>query len=293
MGIFDDLQNLALPPSDANQIPTATAPYPSPTSTCLLSANSNTPGPMAGGISNFDSETGLTVVTSDREGGEPLYRRGKEVGRATEFVNFNGHMVIKEVSVYLRAMIDAAAEEGKELSVTSGFRTWAKQQELYDKYKAGTGNLAARPGNSNHQNGIAVDFNVHAAGGRYEWMVKNAWKYGFIRTCARERWHCEYWGDWTGQEKPEWAKDEAFGTGGHHPRSMFSGVPRIHTCGGTNGGNGAIRSTNWWNNRPATRSYCQNHSDGTTQGRNNSWIGPSNEHLPDKFDRESPGWDRA
>mgnify|MGYP003642050976 FL=1 len=293
MGIFDDLRNFALPPSDANQIPTATAAYPSPTSTCLLSANSDTPGPMAGGISNFDSETGLTVVTSDREGGEPLYRRGKEVGRATEFVNFNGHMVIKEVSVYLRAMIDAAAEEGKELSVTSGFRTWAKQQELYDKYKAGTGNLAARPGNSNHQNGIAVDFNVHAAGGRYEWMVKNAWKYGFIRTCARERWHWEYWGDWTGQEKPEWAKDEAFGTGGHHPRSMFSGVPRIHTCGGTNGGNGAIRSTNWWNNRPTTRSYCQNHSDGTTQGRNNSWIGPSNEHLPDKFDRENPGWDRA
>ena len=293
MGIFDDLRNFALPPSDANQIPTATAAYPSPTSTCLLSANSDTPGPMAGGISNFDSETGLTVVTSDREGGEPLYRRGKEVGRATEFVNFNGHMVIKEVSVYLRAMIDAAAEEGKELSVTSGFRTWAKQQELYDKYKAGTGNLAARPGNSNHQNGIAVDFNVHAAGGRYEWMVKNAWKYGFIRTCARERWHWEYWGDWTGQEKPEWAKDEAFGTGGHHPRSMFSGVPRIHTCGGTNGGNGAIRSTNWWNNRPTTRSYCQNHSDGTTQGRNNSWIGPSNEHLPDKLDRESPGWDRT
>lgn len=293
MGFFDGLLSGILPTASANQIPTATPAYPSPTSTCLSNTNSGAPGPMAGGISNFDSETGLTVVTSPREGGEPLYRRRKEVGRATEFVNFNGYMVIKEVAVYLRAMIDAAAGDGTDLSVTSGFRTWAKQQELYDKYKAGTGNLAATPGNSNHQNGIAVDFNVHAAGGRYEWMVKNAWKYGFIRTCARERWHWEYWGDWAGQEKPEWAKDEKFGAGGHHPRSMFSGVPRIHTCGGSNGGNGAIRSTNWWNNRPTTRSYCQNHSDGTTRGRNNSWIGPTNEHLPDKFDRENPGWDRA
>ena len=283
MGFFDNIQYDGTPDP---QVPTPSSAYPSPTSTRPLSPSSGTPGPMAGGISNFDSETGLTVVTSDKIGGEPLYRQGVEVGRATEFVNFNGHMVIKEVAVYVRAMIDAAASDGKSLSITSGFRTWAKQQELYDKYRAGTGNLAATPGNSNHQNGIAVDFNVHAAGGRYEWMVKNAWKYGFIRTVSRERWHWEYWGDWAGQEKPEWANNERFGAGGHRPKSMFSVVPRIHTAQ-------AIRSTNWWNNRPTTRSYCQNHSDGTTQGRNNSWIGPSNEHLPDKFDRESPGWDRA
>lgn len=57
----------------------------------------------------------------------------------------------------------------------------------------------ARPGTSNHGGGIAIDLNV---GGRnnfqplntavYVWLVKNAHKFGFIRTVSSEEWHWEY-----------------------------------------------------------------------------------------------------
>jgi uncharacterized membrane protein len=221
-----------------------------------------------------------------------LYKNYVEVGFAKDFVYFNGKRVIKEVAIYLDAMIKAAAADSPSVSlvVTSGFRTMAEQERLYGVYQAG-GNLAARAGGSNHQNGIAVDFNVHDAGGRYKWMVKNAWKYGFIRTCHRERWHWEYRGDWAGQEKPEWAKHPAWGANGHQPRAMFSFVAKDHICGRSSGGSSPIKDKNYWNIKQPTIS--RGHSDGSTEGYNNSWIGPTNEHLPDKFDEESPGWDRA
>ncbi len=50
------------------------------------------------------------------------------------------------------------------------------------------------PGWSNHQNvkTPAVDFNVTGLPKVYAWLVKNAIKYGFIRTVVTERWHWEY-----------------------------------------------------------------------------------------------------
>ena len=58
----------------------------------------------------------------------------------------------------------------------------------------------APPGKSNHGNGIALDLN---AGSRvaftkklnnqvYTWLVKNSWKFGFVRAVKSEEWHFEY-----------------------------------------------------------------------------------------------------
>lgn len=72
----------------------------------------------------------------------------------------------------------------------------------------GSFNLAARPGSSNHGNSIALDLNPGGkSSGRfigvdkdiYSWLVKNSWKFGFIRTVAKEEWHFDY--------LPEKAKD--------------------------------------------------------------------------------------
>ncbi len=59
---------------------------------------------------------------------------------------------------------------------------------------AGTGNLAARPGRSNHQHGQAFDLNTGGFDGNriYDWMKKNGPRFGFIRTVNREHWHWEY-----------------------------------------------------------------------------------------------------
>jgi len=87
----------------------------------------------------------------------------------------------------------AAAQAGITLHVNSGFRTMAEQTHLYSCYQhknCNNGNLAARPGTSNHQNGIAVDLNVPS--NIYNWLSKNARKFGFIRAVPSETWHWEY-----------------------------------------------------------------------------------------------------
>ena len=107
----------------ANQVPQP-SPSPTPTvKTCGNVTNSGGSGPTAGGV--LDVDTGLTVVESTKPGGEPLYRRGTEIGRVTDFVYFNGYRVTKEVAVYVDKMIkDAAAEESPVmLAVTSGFKS--------------------------------------------------------------------------------------------------------------------------------------------------------------------------
>ena len=285
---MSDTKNAPDPASlPTSQVPTGSAtPVEPVVLDCSIFTSGGGPGPMSAGV--FDPDINLTISTSPGSG-EPLYRRDKtRIGFAKEFVVFNGYRVVKEVAIYVQSMIAAAAAETPsiEIAVTSGFRTMADQQRLYNLYKSGAGNPASGPGNSNHQGGIAVDFNVHNAGGRYEWMVKNAWKYGFIRTVKDERWHWEYWGDWAALGKPDWANHTAWGPNGHQPRTMFSRVERNHKCFNDGNYNRTIKSSNYWNNRWATKSYCQNHSDGRLRGATNSWIGPSDEHLPDKFDRE-------
>lgn len=57
----------------------------------------------------------------------------------------------------LASLEQVAAQLGSPIEVKSGLRTTAEQQELYRRYLNGTGNLAAKPGTSNHETGRAVD----------------------------------------------------------------------------------------------------------------------------------------
>lgn len=91
-----------------------------------------------------------------------------------------------------RAMERAAARAGIGLVVMSGFRTHDKQTELYNDYRFGSGNLAARPGWSNHQSGRALDIVLDR--GVLEWLDRNARRFGFRRTVRREPWHWEFTG---------------------------------------------------------------------------------------------------
>ena len=57
----------------------------------------------------------------------------------------------------LGALESVAKQLGVVINITSGKRTYAEQKVLYDAYLNGTGNLAAKPGTSNHERGDAVD----------------------------------------------------------------------------------------------------------------------------------------
>lgn len=59
----------------------------------------------------------------------------------------------------------------------------------------------AMPGTSNHEldddnNSFAIDFKVNGNRKVYEWLVKNAHKYGWVRTVPSERWHWEFRPTW-------------------------------------------------------------------------------------------------
>ena len=90
-----------------------------------------------------------------------------------------------------KAMLAAARRDGISLSSTSGFRTYAEQQALYNQYGSGR---AARPGYSNHQNGISMDIGgVNGYGtAAFNWLKGNAGKYGFVNDVPGEFWHWTY-----------------------------------------------------------------------------------------------------
>lgn len=84
------------------------------------------------------------------------------------------------------------------LGIREGRRTYARQAQLYALYKAGKGNLAARPGTSIHETGRAADFNIYRGSKQFNWMVQNAAQFGWVwtgRTFSQvEPWHWEYVG---------------------------------------------------------------------------------------------------
>jgi D-alanyl-D-alanine carboxypeptidase len=110
-------------------------------------------------------------------------------------------------------MIDDAKLEGLTLQVGSAFRTWNDQNSLFNNNKKKNGLehallYQAKPGHSEHQLGLAVDFSPissnFAKKKEYAWLKENAHKYGFIERYPNgkefitgynyEPWHYRYIG---------------------------------------------------------------------------------------------------
>ncbi|MFT3835524.1 MAG: M15 family metallopeptidase [Myxococcaceae bacterium] len=111
-------------------------------------------------------------------------------------VDADGKLVELATANAYAVMQAAAANDGINLAVVSGFRTMAEQQYLYACYvncNCNNCNLAAQPGYSNHQSGHALDLNT-SSGGVYNWLANNAGNFGFKRTVPSEEWHWEWWG---------------------------------------------------------------------------------------------------
>jgi hypothetical protein len=110
-------------------------------------------------------------------------------------VTVDGYPVEIATADAFLTMAKAAEADGILLRINSGFRTMAEQQYLYNCYLSGScnsGNLAARPGYSNHQSGHAIDFNI--GGGALAWLNAHGAEHGFNRTVPSESWHWEWWG---------------------------------------------------------------------------------------------------
>ena len=113
----------------------------------------------------------------------------------------------------LDAMFAAAAEDGIELVVRSGFRSYELQTTIYASYVSRDGQAAAdrysaRPGYSEHQTGLAFDLNSfeQSFGETPEgkWLAEHSWEYGFVIRYPADKeeitgfmyepWHVRYFG---------------------------------------------------------------------------------------------------
>lgn len=105
-----------------------------------------------------------------------------------------------------RMFAAAEAENMNGFIVTSGYRDYARQAEIYAESEAGK---AQEPGASEHQTGLAFDVTTETSGGfestpQYAWLCENAHKYGFIQRypanksdetgISYEPWHYRYVG---------------------------------------------------------------------------------------------------
>ena len=112
----------------------------------------------------------------------------------------------------------AANEQGFYLMVTSSYRDYQGQKEIYD-YRVSTqgerkaDETAARPGHSEHQTGLVIDMtskteplaDSFSNSEAYKWLKENAYKYGFIERYPEgktyltgyspESWHWRYVGE--------------------------------------------------------------------------------------------------
>lgn len=108
-----------------------------------------------------------------------------------------------------RIIVDAEAD-GLCLVVSSSYRSYEYQKAIYEVSK--DKNLVMKPGYSEHQTGLAVDFQAcplygwhrndeierpELANGfetlpEYQWLNDNAYKYGITQTYENESWHWRF-----------------------------------------------------------------------------------------------------
>ncbi len=119
-----------------------------------------------------------------------------------------------KVEPYLNDMIDDAQDDGVKLWVVSAYRSFREQASLKGAYTtnygSGANTFSADQGYSEHQLGTTIDFTTEGINGglsgfettkAYEWLTKNAHKYGFTLSYPKgnkyyvyEPWHWRFVG---------------------------------------------------------------------------------------------------
>lgn len=133
---------------------------------------------------------------------EFVYEVGKEMQIHTKVLPF------------LLDLLNASVSAGMDLKIISGFRSFGNQSVLKGAYTVSYGSganvFSADQGYSEHQLGTTIDFTTTSVGSsfsgfsktkEYEWLVQNAYKYGFILSYPKENtfyqfepWHFRFVG---------------------------------------------------------------------------------------------------
>lgn len=123
----------------------------------------------------------------------------------------------KEAALSFYKLSEDAKEKGYRIIIVSAYRSYTYQEKLFDYYVKEKGlnyalNCSAKPGHSEHQTGLAIDvegsnfdYDLFEQSIEFDWMKKNAYKYGFILRYPKgkehitgfkyEPWHYRYVGE--------------------------------------------------------------------------------------------------
>ena len=129
---------------------------------------------------------------------------------------YGDNEIKKEVYEKFRSMYNDAKKEGLYLIITSSYRDYNFQKELWDSYANQKGDewadsVSARAGYSEHQTGYTLDIVTYNANmssfektDEFKWLQNNAYKYGFILRYPKDKeditgysyesWHYRYVG---------------------------------------------------------------------------------------------------
>lgn len=124
--------------------------------------------------------------------------------------------MVEEAANAFESLSKDASKKNYKVIAMSTYRSYEYQVDLYNKYVKSDGKDAAdtysgRPGNSEHQTGLAVDvynqtetYTNFEKTKEYNWMQENAYKYGFILRFPKDKenetgyefesWHYRYVG---------------------------------------------------------------------------------------------------
>ena len=199
----------------------ASSTTPSPTASASASVSASTSGPatIAPAQPSVESQPDSLRCLVNKM--RPFAQLDWE---PSDLVDFYGQQLRAEAAKAADTMIDAAAADGVTLLVSSAYRSYAVQQQTYQYWVSVNGQqvadqLSARPGYSEHQTGLAIDF-ASPEGCRLEecyrdtlagqWLAKNAPRDGYILRFPDGRqsvtgyrfepWHYRYVGVQTAQE---------------------------------------------------------------------------------------------
>ena len=129
---------------------------------------------------------------------------------------FNNNSIRADVYNAIKELIKDAKKEDLTILANSSYRTYDSQEKVYNNYKASRGEkgadlIAARPGHSEHQTGLALDLSTLSSTSatfestdEFSWLQEHAHEYGFILRYPKgkkyltgfdyESWHYRYVG---------------------------------------------------------------------------------------------------
>ncbi len=169
----------------------------------------------------------LVLVNKEYKLSSTYVPSGLVSASSTGIKNGSNYMLRNIVINDLKAMVSDMKSEGLYLSMVSGYRSYNTQIGTYNHWLsyyngsvASADKISARAGHSQHQLGTTADFSsseianglssTFANTKASAWLVKNAWKYGFVigypagyestTGYSYESWHYRYIGRENAQE---------------------------------------------------------------------------------------------